>query len=120
MTKNQERRLFMNNIKILVVEPKKEPYIKEIKNTIGEIYGIVYFPFEILEIEKDIILISSLGGKDIKDKFFPANRIFKDSIIYSSFVILGKKNSGFSSLTNEQVRKYTDMFSLTKDLEMHI
>lgn len=76
------------------------------------------FPFEILEIEKDIILISSLCGKDIKDSFSPANRIFKDSI--SSFVILGKKNGEFVSLTNEHIRKYTDMFSLTKDLEMHI
>lgn len=110
----------MNNIKILVVEPKKEPYVKEIKNTIGEIYGIVYFPFEISEIEKDVILISSLGAKDIKDKFFPVNRIFKDGIIYSNFAILGKKGDEFISLNNEQIKKYIDMFSLEKNFKMHI
>lgn len=110
----------MNNIEILVVEPNKQPYVKEIKNTIGEIYGIVYFPFEILEIEKDVTLISSLGAKDIKDKFFPANRIFKDSIIYSNFVILGKKGDEFISLNNEQIKKYIDMFSLEKNFRMHI
>ena len=110
----------MNNIKILVVEPKKEPFIKEIKNNIGEIYGIVYFPFEIIEIEKDVVLISSLGAKEIKDTFFPANRIYKDKIIYSSFAILGKKNNNYTSLTTEQIKKYTDMFSLEKDLKMQI
>lgn len=110
----------MNNIKILVVEPKKEPLVKEIKNSISEIYGIVYFPFEIIEIEKDIVLISSLGAKKIKDRFFPANRIYKDKIIYSSFAILGKKNNNYISLTDEQIKKYTDMFSLEKDLKMQI
>ena len=110
----------MNNIKILVVEPKKEPFVKEIKNSIGEIYGIVYFPFEIFEIEKDIVLISSLVAKEIKNKFFPANRIYRDKIIYSSFAILGKKNNNYISLTAEQIKKYTDMFSLQKDLKMQI
>ena len=110
----------MNNIEILVVEPNKQPYVKEIKNTIGEIYGIVYFPFEIFEIEKDIVLISSLGAKEIKNKFFPANRIYRDKIIYSSFAILGKKNNNYISLTAEQIKKYTDMFSLQKDLKMQI
>lgn len=110
----------MNNIKILVVEPKKEPFIKEIKNSIGEIYGIVYFPFETIEIEKDVVLISSLGAKEIKDRFFPANRIYKDKIIYSSFAILGKKNNTYMSLTIEQIKKYTDMFSLEKDLKMQV
>lgn len=110
----------MNNIKILVVEPKKEPFVKEIKNSIGEIYGIVYFPFEIIEIEKDIVLISSLGAKEIKDRFFPANRVYKDKIIYSSFAILGKRNNNYMSLTTEQIKKYTDIFSLEKDLKMQV
>lgn len=110
----------MDNIKILVVEPKKEPLVKEIKNSIGEIYGIVYFPFEIIEIEKDVVLISSLGAKEIKDRFFPANRVYKDKIIYSSFVILGKRNNNYISLTAEQIKKYTDMFSLQKDFKMQI
>lgn len=110
----------MNNIKILVVEPKKEPFVKEIKNSIGEIYGIVYFPFEIIEIEKDVVLISSLGAKEIKDRFFPANRVYKDKIIYSSFAILGKRNNNYISLNAEQIKKYKDVFSLQKDLKMQI
>ena len=108
----------MNNIKILVVEPNKQPYIKEIKNTISEIYGIVYFPFEILEIEKDVILISRLGAKDIKDKSFPTNRIFKNSIIHGNFVILGKNNNDYISLTNEQIKKYFDIFSLDRNFKI--
>lgn len=102
----------MKNIKILVIEPNKQPYTKEIRNSIGEIYGIVYFPFEVLEVEKGIVIISSLGAKDIKDKFFPANRIYNDKIIHSSFAVLGKKENKFISLTNEQIKKYTTMFNL--------
>lgn len=102
----------MNSIKILVVEPNKEPYIKEIRNSIGEIYGIVYFPFETLEIEKDVALISSLGAKAINDKCFAANRIYKNKIIYSNFVIVAKKGNEFKSLTKEQIEEYIDMFKL--------
>ena len=46
----------MKIIKILVVEPNKEPYVKEIKNNISSIYGIVYFPFEELKIVGNIPL----------------------------------------------------------------
>lgn len=102
----------MNKIRILVVEPNKEPYVKEIKNSIGEIYGIVYFPFEILEIEKDVILVSSLGAKNINEKCFAANRIYKDKIIYSNFAIISKKGNNYTSLSNEQIKNYIDMFKL--------
>lgn len=102
----------MNNIKILVVEPAKQPYVKEIKNNIGVIYGIVYFPFEMSEINQNVILISSLGAKDIQDKTFVANRIYKDKFIYSNFIVLGKQGDNFVSLTNEQIKKYTEMFTL--------
>ena len=105
----------MNIIKVLVVEPKKEPYIKEMKNTIGEVYGIVYAPIEMLKIEEDVFLIQSLGAKNIKDAFFPANRMFKGNILYSNFVIIGKNDDTFISLSNEQIKKYTNMFKLEKD-----
>lgn len=108
------------NIKILVIEPNKAPYEKTIKNSISEIYEIVYFPFEILEIEKGIFLISSLAAKEIKDNIFKANRIYKDKIIYSNFAIVGKKNSDFTSLNKEQVKKYIDVFSLENDKKLNV
>lgn len=98
------------NIKILVVEPNKQPYIKEVKNNITPIYGLVYFPFEILELEENIILISSMGARESNDKCFVANRIYNDKILYSNFVILGKQKEEFTSLSNEQIKKYTDIF----------
>lgn len=35
----------MNKIKILIVEPNKASYEKVINNTIDEIYGLVYYPY---------------------------------------------------------------------------
>ena len=105
----------MNVIKILVVEPDKQPYVKEIKNSISEIYGFVYFPFEINEIDKNIILISSLGAKGLNDKIFKANRIYNNKIIYSNFVLIGKNIKDYTSLTEEQIKIYTDMFKLEKN-----
>lgn len=106
----------MKIIKILVVEPNKEPYVKEIKNNISSIYGIVYFPFEELKIEKDIVLINSFNS----DKFLKANRIVTDKIIYGSFAIVGIKGNEFISLTNEQIKKYTDMLKLENNLKMRV
>lgn len=100
----------MEKVKILVVRPNKEPYVEEIKNSIGDIYGIVYFPFETVQIDENVSLISSI--RDSTNKDFTANRIFNDRIIYSNFAIVGKKDNNFISLTAEQIKKYVDIFKM--------
>lgn len=106
----------MKNVKILVVESNKQPYVAEIKDNIGELYGFVYFPFEELEIEKSVLLIHSFQP----DNFLKANRIFRDNIIYGSFAIVGKKNNTFVSLTNEQIKYYMNIFDLQNVNKMQI
>lgn len=106
----------MKIIKILVVEPNQEPYVVEIKNNISAIYGIVYFPFEELTIEKGIVLIHSFNS----DSFLKANRIVKNKIIYGSFAIVGKKRNDFISLTNDQIKMYTDILKLENNLKMKV
>ncbi len=106
----------MKIVKILVVESSKQPYVAEINDNIGELYGFVYFPFEELEIEKDIILVHTFQP----DSFQKANRIIKDKIIYGSFVIVGKKNNQFISLTDDQIKNYMNVFDLQNATKMQI
>ena len=106
----------MKIIKILVVESSKQPYVTEIKDNIGELYRFVYFPFEELEIENDIILVHTFQP----DSFQKANRIIKDKIIYGSFAIVGKKNNQFISLTDEQIKYYMNIFDLKNATKMQV
>ena len=106
----------MKIIKILVVESSKQRYVAKINDNIGELYGFVYFPFEELEIEKDIILVHTFQP----DSFQKANRIIKEKIIYGSFAIVGKKNNQFISLTDDQIKYYMNIFDLQNATKMQI
>ena len=106
----------MKIIKILVVESSKQPYVAKINDNIGELYGFVYFPFEKLKIEKDIILVHTFQPYS----FQKANRIINDKIIYGSFVIVGKKNNQFISLTDDQIKNYMNIFDLQNATKMQI
>ena len=64
----------MKKIKILVIYPNKQPTIEEIKGNEEGLYGLVYFPYEQIELEKDIYLIYS---KEAKENEFPLCRIYK-------------------------------------------
>ena len=106
----------MKIIKILVVESSKQPYVAKINDNIGELYGFVYFPFEKLEIEKDIILVHTFQP----DSFQKANRIINDKIIYGSFAIIGRKDNKFISLTDEQIKYYMNIFDLKNATKMQV
>lgn len=99
----------MNNIKILVVEPNKEPYEKIIKNTLDSIYGLVYYPYQQIEIDKNVYLIYS---KEAESNNFPICRKLKELKIYSNFVVIKKENNKFVSLNDIELKKYIKMFQL--------
>lgn len=103
----------MNKIKILVVRPNKQPYIKEINNTINEVYGLVYYPYNEIEIQKNIFLIYS---KDVieDEKMFEKNRMIKDIQIYGNFVVVSKIKDSFISLTNEQIKDVLNLINERK------
>ena len=99
----------MSVIKILVVQPNKQPYIKEIKNNIDSIYGLVYYPYKEVELEKNIYLICS---KEAENNNFSICRKLKDMNIYSNFVIVKKENNKYNSLTEKEIIKYSTMFKI--------
>lgn len=100
----------MNNIKILVVEPNKKMYEKIIKNTIDEIYGLVFYPYKEIEIQKDVFVIYSKEATQLRDKIFKENRKINNTNIFGTFVIVARKNNKLISLTDYQVKEIKNLF----------
>ncbi len=100
----------MRMIKILVVEPNKKMYEKTIKNTINEIYGLVFYPYEEIEIQKDVFVIYSKEATLLRDKMFKENRKINNIDIFGTFVIVARKNNKLISLTDYQVQEIKNLF----------
>lgn len=99
----------VEKIKILIVEPTLDPYVKEIENTLGKKQKIVGGLIEFVELEDDIDLICNEKGKIYN---LPMNRIIKNDIICGTFIIAGQKNGESISLKYEQIKKYKSYFKL--------
>lgn len=99
----------VEKIKILIVEPTLDPYVKEIENTLEKKQKIVGGLIEFVELEDDIDLICNEKGKIYN---LPMNRIIKNDIICGTFIIAGQKNGESISLKDEQIKKYKSYFKL--------
>ena len=95
---------------VLVVEPKKSPYRKEIDGTLEslqkEVDGYIeaIYPFD-----DPVAIICDEEGK-IKCKKF--NRRIRYDVIAGTFLIVGLKEDDFDSLTEELADKYEQLFSI--------
>ena len=102
----------MNNfINILVVEPNKEPYIKEIECTLENLQRMVGGLIEYINLEDNVDLICNEEGK-INN--LPFNRSIGNDIIAGTFIIAGVnlRNGETISIPKDKVNKYTKLFSL--------
>ena len=99
----------VEKIKILIVEPTLDPYVKEVENTLEKKQKIVGGLIEFVELEDDIDLICNEKGKIYN---LPMNRIIKNDIICGTFIIAGQKNGESISLKDEQIKKYKSYFKL--------
>ena len=97
-------------IKILVAEANKKMYEKTIKNTIDEIYGLVFYPYKEIEIQKDVFIIYSEEATQLRDKMFKENRKINNINIFGTFVIVARKNNKLISLTDYQVQEIKNLF----------
>ncbi len=106
----------MKEIRILRVEPGKNPEVIEIENTLEELQAQVggdiqdVYPFE-----DEVCLICNEEGK-IQN--LPLNRLLRGpdgvpyDIIAGTFLISGLTEDDFGSLPDELIRKYTEMFRI--------
>lgn len=103
-----------DTIRALVVEPCKEPYIKDIESGLEslqkEVGGLIeaFYPYE------DAVCI--ICNEEGKINGLPLNRAIYDDdknmieIMAGTFLVTGLTEENFGSLSDEQVLKYGDMF----------
>ena len=104
----------MQKITVLVLEPNREPYVKEITRCLESYQEIVGGYIEIIyPFGKEAALVCNEDGKIL---WLPWNRALKDDngeildIVVGTCFITGLKGDDFSSLSQELVDKYTEMF----------
>lgn len=105
-----------NTIKVLIVEPEKDPRVEEISHTLESLQHIVggyieaMYPFE-----DPVAIICNEEGKLLN---LPWNRPLYDEygriydIIAGTFIIAGLTEDDFGSLSNELIEKYAALFRL--------
>ena len=105
----------MSKITVIVVEPSKKPYIKEIENTLKsfqhEVDGYIQavYPWENDLVGLIVDEEAKLTGKLL-------NRVLRDErgniydIVAGSFLIVGLSEDDFCSLNNEQIEKFSRLF----------
>lgn len=104
------KKLNKEKIKILIVEPYKEPYIKEIEHKLEKMQEIVGGLIEFVELGENVDLICNEEGKIHN---LEINRIITNDIVCGTFFIAGQKEGDTISLTDEQIKKYTEYFKLS-------
>ena len=106
--------MIIETMKVLVVEPEKEPYVKEISSGLSslqkEMGGFIeaVYPFE-----DPVAIICNEEGK-LED--LPLNRALRDEdghvydIIAGTFLIAGLSEDNFCSLNDAQIEKFSAMY----------
>ena len=100
-----------NFIEVLVVEPNKEPYVKEVKNTLESLQDTVGGLIEYINVEDNVDLICNEEGKMNN---LPFNRSIGNDVIAGTFIIAGVNlNTGETiSIPKDKTKKYMSIFSL--------
>ena len=99
----------MNKIRVLIVEPNKEPYQIRIEHTLKNLQKIVGGYIEILQLDYNTDLVCNDEGKINR---LPLNRFIDYDIIAGTFIIAGHKDSETISLSRKQIKKYKEIFRL--------
>ena len=102
------------SIKVVLVKPMKRPEIAVIdtdldslQNTVGGLIEAVY-PYD-----EEVCIVCNEEGKNLR---LPLNRALKDQdgqitdIIAGDFFICDCTSENFGSLSDEQLKRYSDMF----------
>lgn len=106
-----------SNIRVLIVEPWELPRETIIPNTLQAKQEIVEGLIEaVYPFQDQVALVCNDEGKLIG---LPLNRRVGGDIIAGTFIVCGidNRNASFSSLSDEQVKRYSDMF---KTIEIYM
>lgn len=97
-----------NQMKVLKIEVGEPPIEKVIANELSALQAEVGGLIECVYLENGCIAVVNEEGKI---NGMQPNRILGDDIIFGPFFICGDTGDDFCSLTDEQIRNYTDQFA---------
>lgn len=100
-------------LRVMVVEPDKEPYEKFLGDSLEAMYEVVGKP---IEVTKDILLPGMLlvVNEEHKLRGLPINRCTGDDIICGTFFVCANGRDDFRSLSDEQVEEVKLVYGLPK------
>ena len=105
-----------STIAVLIVEPGKEPYVKEIDSGLESLQHEVGGYIEaIYPYEDPVALVCNEEGKL---EGLPLNRALRDEdgdiydVVAGTFMVVGLTDDSFGSLTVEQMQKFSDHFKV--------
>ena len=108
------------NIRVLVVEPEKDPEVRTIENSLEGIQQIVQGYIECVTLHdkagEDLVLICNEEGK-IRNLQMNAIIPEIDDMIFGTFLIAGTDRDEFASLTDEQIFEMNERFMLNNGRE---
>lgn len=97
-----------NEIKVVMVEPHKNPTITTIKTKLENLQEAVGGLIEIIDIEDNVSILCNEEGKLIG---LEGNRKIGDDILVGTFFVCGSNDEGeLISLTDLQIEKYIQFF----------
>ena len=106
----------MNKIRVLIVEPNKEPKQIKIEHTLKSLQSIVGGLVEFVGIEHNLDLICNEEGKI---NGLELNRCVGNDIIAGTFIIVGQHYGETISLSRKQIKKYKNIFRLDNNKVQH-
>ena len=106
-------------MRILVVEPTKDPYVKEIDGSLASMQAIVGGFIQAVEPFEDPNVLL-LCNEEAKLLGLPENRFLRNrngipyDIIHGTFFLAQGSGEEFCSLTDKQIQTYTRLYSREK------
>lgn len=103
------------NLKVVMVEPHKEPYVTEIADELSALQKAVGGYIEIVYNGDGTVIVCNEEGKL---QGLEGNRRIHDgtSIIAGTFFVVGDGGENFRSLTNSETVKYMERFAEPEDI----
>lgn len=96
-------------MQVVIVEPGKEPYTKDIENELKAFQNVVGGWIETVNLTGDFILICNEEGKL---NGLPPNRDLGFDVIVGTFLVVGEDGEEFRGLSDEECKKVLKHFAL--------
>ncbi len=105
----------MSKIRVLIVEPNKEPRQMKIEHTLENLQNTVDGIIEYVQLDYHTDIICNEEGKILGMEL---NRRVENDIIAGTFIIAGQHYGETISLSRKQINQYKKIFRLSNNREV--